>query len=168
MNPKNEIEALTKELEEANRLYYVLDAPTMEDYEYDRKLRRLEELEAAYPEYASPLSPTKRVGGEALSKFAKVQHAVPLESLQDVFSEDEVRDFDTHLRETAPDAAYSVEPKVDGLSVALEYQDGLFVRCDGRGRDGEPQDRPLHPHAAGEYARPPDRPGRGLHAAGGI
>ena len=60
MNPKNEIEALTKELEEANRLYYVLDAPTMEDYEYDRKLRRLEELEAAYPEYASPLSPTKR------------------------------------------------------------------------------------------------------------
>lgn len=133
MNPKNEIEALTKELEEANRLYYVLDAPTMEDYEYDRKLRRLEELEAAYPEYASPLSPTKRVGGEALSKFEKVQHAVPLESLQDVFSEDEVRDFDTHLRETAPDAAYSVEPKVDGLSVALEYQDGLFVRGATRG-----------------------------------
>ena len=136
MNPQKEIEQLTRELEEANRLYYVLDAPTMEDYEYDRKLRRLEELEAAYPEFASPLSPTKRVGGEALSKFEKVQHAVPLESLQDVFSEDEVREFDAHLRETVADAAYSVEPKVDGLSVALEYRNGEFVRGATRG-DGQ-------------------------------
>ena len=136
MNPQREIEELTHELEEANRLYYVLDAPTMEDYEYDRKLRRLEELEAAYPELASPLSPTKRVGGEALSKFEKVRHAVPLESLQDVFSEDEVREFDAHLRESVPSAAYSVEPKVDGLSVALEYQNGRFVRGATRG-DGQ-------------------------------
>lgn len=139
MNPQKEIEELTRELEEANRLYYVLDAPTMEDYEYDKKLRRLEELETRYPEFASPLSPTKRVGGEALSRFEKVEHAVPLESLQDVFSEEEVEEFDRRLRETVRDAAYSVEPKVDGLSVALEYRDGVFVRgaTRGDGRIGE-------------------------------
>ena len=139
MNPQKEIEELTRELEEANRLYYVLDAPTMEDYEYDKKLRRLEELEAQYPEFASPLSPTKRIGGEALSRFEKVEHAVPLESLQDVFSEEEVEEFDRRLRETVRDAAYSVEPKVDGLSVALEYRDGVFVRgaTRGDGRIGE-------------------------------
>lgn len=133
MNPKEEILRLTALLEEANHQYYVLDAPTMPDFEYDRLLRELENLEAAYPEYASPLSPTKRVGGEALSRFEKVVHAVPLESLQDVFSEEEVADFDVHLRETAPNAVYSVEPKVDGLSVALEYINGEFVRGATRG-----------------------------------
>ena len=128
MNPREEIAHLTEVLERANHQYYVLDAPEMEDYEYDRLLRRLEELEAAHPELASPLSPTRRVGGEALSKFEKVEHAVPLESLQDVFSPDEVREFDGRVRESVPDAVYSVEPKVDGLSVALEYVDGAFVR----------------------------------------
>lgn len=139
MNPKEEIAKLTAELERANHEYYVLDAPTMADFEYDRLLRRLEELEAQYPELASPLSPTKRVGGEALSKFEKVTHEVPLESLQDVFSENEVREFDTRLRQSLPDACYSVEPKVDGLSVALEYVDGAFVRgaTRGDGRVGE-------------------------------
>lgn len=139
MNPKEEIAKLTAELERANHEYYVLDAPTMADFEYDRLLRRLEELEAQYPELASPLSPTKRVGGEALSKFEKVTHEVPLESLQDVFSEDEVREFDTRLRQSLQDACYSVEPKVDGLSVALEYVDGAFVRgaTRGDGRVGE-------------------------------
>lgn len=139
MNPKQEIERLTKLLEEANHQYYVLDAPTMPDFEYDRLLRQLEELETAYPQYASPLSPTKRVGGEALSRFEKVEHAVPLESLQDVFSEDEVCEFDERLRQSIPDAVYSVEPKVDGLSVALEYRDGSFVRgaTRGDGRIGE-------------------------------
>ena len=139
MNPKEEIAKLTAELERANHEYYVLDAPTMADFEYDRLLRRLEELEAQYPELASPLSPTKRVGGEALSKFEKVTHEVPLESLQDVFSEDEVREFDARLRQSLPDACYSVEPKVDGLSVALEYVDGSFVRgaTRGDGRVGE-------------------------------
>lgn len=139
MNPKEEIAKLTAELERANHEYYVLDAPTMADFEYDRLLRRLEELEAQYPELASPLSPTKRVGGEALSKFEKVTHEVPLESLQDVFSEDEVREFDARLRQSLPDACYSVEPKVDGLSVALEYVDGAFVRgaTRGDGRVGE-------------------------------
>ncbi len=139
MNPKEEIAKLTAELERANHEYYVLDAPTMADFEYDRLLRLLEELEAQYPELASPLSPTKRVGGEALSKFEKVTHEVPLESLQDVFSEDEVREFDTRLRQSLQDACYSVEPKVDGLSVALEYVDGAFVRgaTRGDGRVGE-------------------------------
>ena len=139
MNPREEIAHLTEVLERANHQYYVLDAPEMEDYEYDRLLRRLEELEAAHPELASPLSPTRRVGGEALSKFEKVEHAVPLESLQDVFSPDEVREFDDRVRESVPDAVYSVEPKVDGLSVALEYVDGAFVRgaTRGDGRIGE-------------------------------
>ena len=139
MEPKQEIEQLTRELERHNHLYYVLDRPEIPDYEYDRMLRRLEELEAQYPEFASPLSPTKRVGGEALSQFEKVRHAVPLESLQDVFSFEELRDFDQRVREQLADVEYTVEPKVDGLSVALEYVDGRFVRgaTRGDGRIGE-------------------------------
>ena len=133
MDPKEQIEALTAELEHHSYLYYVLDAPEMPDYEYDQKLRRLEELEAQYPQYASPLSPTKRVGGAPLSQFEKVAHAVPLESLQDLFSYEEVEDFDAHLRESAPETVYTVEPKVDGLSVALEYRGGSFVRGATRG-----------------------------------
>ncbi len=133
MDPKKEIEALTQELEKHNHLYYVLDRPEIPDYEYDRMLRRLEELEARYPQYASPLSPTKRVGGEALSQFEKVHHAVPLESLQDVFSFEELREFDARVREQLEEPEYTVEPKVDGLSVALEYVDGRFVRGATRG-----------------------------------
>ena len=138
MELREEIAALTAQLEEANHQYYVLDAPTMPDYEYDRLLRRLEELEAAWPQYASPTSPTQRVGGEALSQFEKYEHPVPLESLQDVFSFEELSDFDERVRsETLPE--YTVEPKVDGLSVALEYVDGQFVRgaTRGDGRIGE-------------------------------
>ena len=100
MEPKQQIEQLTRELEHAGYLYYVLDNPEMSDYDYDHKLRQLEELEAQYPQYASPLSPTRRVGGQALSEFVKVRHSVPLESLQDVFSEEEVEEFDRRLRET--------------------------------------------------------------------
>ena len=133
MEPQKEIQQLTKELERAGFLYYVKDAPEMTDYDYDRMLRRLEELEAQYPEFAIANSPTKRVGGQALEQFVKVQHAVPLESLQDVFSFDELRDFDDKLRKDEPDAQYSVEPKIDGLSVALEYVDGVFVRGATRG-----------------------------------
>lgn len=133
MNIREEIESLTRELEEANHRYYVLDDPAISDYEYDMKLRRLETLEAEHPELASPLSPTRRVGGKALSQFAKVVHEVPLESLQDVFSMQELREFDLRLRQTVPDAEYTVEPKVDGLSVALEYVDGKFVRGATRG-----------------------------------
>ena len=133
MNPQEEILALTRELNEAGHRYYVLDDPTMPDFEYDQKLRHLEELEAAYPQFAQADSPTKRVGGEALSQFQPVTHEVPLESLQDVFSFDELGEFDQRISEEAPDRQYSVEPKVDGLSVALEYLDGVFVRGATRG-----------------------------------
>lgn len=132
MDAKLEMERLTAQLEDANHRYYVLDDPTMSDYDYDMLLRRLEELEAEYPQFADPNSPTKRVGGEALSQFEKYPHPVPLESLQDVFSFEELGEFDQRVRaETVP--AYTVEPKVDGLSVALEYIDGKFVRGATRG-----------------------------------
>lgn len=133
MNPQEEILALTRELNDAGHRYYVLDDPTMPDFEYDQKLRHLEELEAAYPQFAQADSPTKRVGGEALSQFQPVTHEVPLESLQDVFSFDELGEFDQRISEEAPDRQYSVEPKVDGLSVALEYLDGVFIRGATRG-----------------------------------
>ena len=133
MNPQEEILALTRELSDAGHRYYVLDDPTMPDFEYDQKLRRLEELETAYPQFAQADSPTRRVGGEALPQFQPVVHEVPLESLQDVFSFDELGEFDQRITEEAPDRRYSVEPKVDGLSVALEYVDGVFVRGATRG-----------------------------------
>ena len=109
MDPKEEIAALTQELEQANYQYYVLDQPSMEDFEYDRKLRRLEELEQAWPAYAAASSPTKRVGGMALQQFEKVTHATPLESLQDVFSEDELAEFDERLRTGQIAPGYTVE-----------------------------------------------------------
>jgi len=133
MDYREEMEWLTKELERHNHLYYVQDRPEIEDYEYDRMMRRLETLEQEHPELASPLSPTRRIGGEALSQFEKVRHAVPLESLQDVFSMEELAEFDARVRESASDVEYTVEPKVDGLSVALEYIGGRFVRGATRG-----------------------------------
>ena len=136
MEPKEEVLQLTGTLNEANYRYYVLDDPKMPDYEYDRLLRRLEELEAAHPELLAPDSPTQRVGGKALSQFEKVEHPVPLESLQDVFSLEELAEFHDRVRQTIPAPEYSVEPKVDGLSVALEYLDGVFVRGATRG-DGQ-------------------------------
>ena len=133
MEAKQRIEELTKILSEANYLYYVQDNPSMPDFEYDRLLRELEELEAANPELVRPDSPTQRVGGEALSKFEKVTHPVPLMSLQDVFSPEELREFIEKTLESYPDSEFSVEPKVDGLSVALEYENGMFVRGATRG-----------------------------------
>lgn len=133
MNPKERVETLTKQLVEANYRYYVMDDPVMQDFEYDLLLRELEELEAANPELATADSPTKRVGGEALTKFQKVEHPVPLMSLQDVFSMEELTEFLEKILETAPDTEFSVEPKVDGLSVALEYENGVFVRGATRG-----------------------------------
>ena len=133
MNPKERIEELTALLNQANYRYYVLDDPTMQDFEYDRLLRELEELEAAHPELAVADSPTKRVGGEALSQFEKVAHPVPLMSLQDVFSMDELNEFLGKILAEEPAASFSVEPKIDGLSVALEYIDGRFVRGATRG-----------------------------------
>jgi len=133
MEIKQRIEEITKVLKEANYLYYVQDAPTMPDFEYDRLLRELEELEMAHPEYILPDSPTQRVGGEALSKFEKVTHPVPLMSLQDVFSPEELEEFLQKTLESYPDTRFSVEPKIDGLSVALEYENGVFVRGATRG-----------------------------------
>ena len=137
MDYRKEIQELRRTLTENGYLYYVLDAPTMSDYEYDHLLRRLEELEAEHPEEITPDSPTQRVGGQTLTEFQQVTHAVPLESLQDVFNDDEVCRFLEKI--PLEDAAYSVEPKVDGLSVALEYRDGVFVRgaTRGDGRVGE-------------------------------
>jgi len=136
MNLRQEAELLRQELIQAGYEYYVLDAPVMSDYDYDHKLRRLEELEAAHPELVTPDSPTQRVGGKAAEEFAKVTHRVPLESLQDVFDYEELRQFDQRVRAAVPEADYVVEPKVDGLSVALEYENGLFVRGATRG-DGQ-------------------------------
>ena len=133
MEVKDLIAKLSQELEHHNYLYYVLDRPEIQDYEYDSMLRQLEDLEAKHPEFALPNSPTKRVGGTALSQFEKVQHEVPLESLQDVFSAEELRSFDSRVRETVDSPVYTLEPKVDGLSVALEYVNGVFVRGATRG-----------------------------------
>ena len=130
---KQRINSLVQQLNDANYRYYVLDDPTMLDFEYDRLLRELENLEADYPQYAREDSPTKRVGGQALSKFEKVTHQVPLMSLQDVFSLEELDDFLQKIKASESDVTFTVEPKVDGLSVALEYVDGRFVRGATRG-----------------------------------
>ena len=130
------IRELTQILRYANYRYYVLDNPEMPDFEYDRLLRELENLEAEHPELVLPDSPTQRVGGQVLSKFEKVNHPVPLMSLQDVFSLEELDAFLEKIQESHPEAAFSVEPKIDGLSVALEYENGRFVRGATRG-DGE-------------------------------
>jgi len=131
-----QIADLRRRLNEWNYQYYVLDDPTVPDYEYDRALRSLEELEALHPETVTPDSPTQRVGGEALTSFAPVRHPVPLESLQDVFSDEEMLEFVARISAGTDDAVFVVEPKVDGLSVALEYENGVFVRGATRG-DGQ-------------------------------
>ena len=133
MNTKERIEQLVQLLSDANYRYYVLDDPKMPDYEYDRLLRELEDLEKQNPQWILPDSPTQRVGGEALSKFDKYNHPVPLMSLQDVFSPDELTEFLEKVKNVFPKAEFSVEPKVDGLSVALEYENGEFVRGATRG-----------------------------------
>ena len=133
MNSKQRIEELTDILTRANYRYYVLDDPELPDFEYDRLLRELENLEAEHPEYARPDSPTKRVGGEALSQFEKVTHPVPLMSLQDVFSMEELNEFLEKTAAAGENLRFSVEPKIDGLSVALEYVDGRFIRGATRG-----------------------------------
>ncbi len=139
MDYKAELAQLRQELNDAGYRYYVLDDPTMSDYDYDRKLRRLEELEAEHPEEITNDSPTQRVGGAPLESFQQVTHPVALESLQDVFSSEEVAEFGERMNDALGTVEYSVEPKVDGLSVALEYRDGIFVRgaTRGDGRVGE-------------------------------
>ena len=139
MDYREEMKYLRDTLNAHGYRYYVLDEPTISDYEYDHLLRRLEDLEKEHPEEITPDSPTQRVGGPALKEFGQVEHAVPLESLQDVFDGDEVREFLDRVSDAVGDVEYSIEPKVDGLSVALEYRDGVFVRgaTRGDGRVGE-------------------------------
>ncbi len=136
MDIETQAKQLRQTLNEHNYNYYVLDAPKISDFEYDRMLRELEDLEAAHPELITPDSPTQRVGGKALDSFQQVIHRVPLQSLQDVFSPDELLDFDRRVRESGMEPEYLLEPKVDGLSVALEYENGIFVRGATRG-DGQ-------------------------------
>lgn len=136
MDVKQEVLELREKLERWSYEYYVLDKPTVEDYDYDMALRRLEILEGEHPELVTPDSPTQRVGGQALSKFQSVTHRVPLESLQDVFSLQELQDFHDRVAGVVDTVEYDVEPKIDGLSVALEYENGVFVRGATRG-DGQ-------------------------------
>ena len=125
---------LSRQIEEHNYAYYVLDDPKIEDYEYDRLMQELYGLEKAFPELITPQSPSQRVGGLASSSFEKVSHTVQMASLQDIFSFDEVKDFDTKVRQSlSRTPTYVVEPKIDGLSVSLEYRDGLLVRGSTRG-----------------------------------
>ena len=133
MDPKERVAELTRILSDANYRYYVLDDPEMADFEYDRLLRELEDLEKEHPELLLSDSPTQRVGGAAISAFEKYTHPVPLMSLQDVFSMEELGDFLEKSLAAFPETIFSVEPKVDGLSVALEYVDGKFVRGATRG-----------------------------------
>lgn len=140
MDYRERIKQLRDILNENGYRYYVLDAPTMSDREYDLLNRELEELESQHPEEVTPDSPTQRIGGKLLKGFSTYTHEVPLESLQDVFDAGEVTDFCQRMEEALGDRAiYSVEPKVDGLSVALEYRDGVFYQgaTRGDGRVGE-------------------------------
>lgn len=127
------IEELRRELRYHADLYYRKDAPEISDYEYDALFRELETLEAAYPQFVTGDSPTRRVGGAVLEKFEKVTHAVPMGSLTDVFSYDELDQYLDRIEAELPGAYYSVEPKIDGLSVALTYEGGKLIRGATRG-----------------------------------
>ena len=136
---KKRIEELTKILNQANYEYYNLDNPSITDQEYDKYLRELINLEEKYPDYADPNSPTKRVGGEAIDKFNKVRHAIPMISLSNVFNEEEIRDFDKRIRNAGFKPEYVCELKIDGLSVSLHYEHGKlkFAATRGDGVVGE-------------------------------
>lgn len=124
---------LTQELKYHNDKYYNQDTPEISDYEYDMLLRQLEQLEDEYPQLKNEDSPTNRVGGKASEKFSSVVHTVPMESLHDSFSHSELREFDQRVRQSVGDVEYVVEPKIDGLSVSCEYENGIFVRGSTRG-----------------------------------
>ena len=134
MDVQKEIEKLRKEINYHSKLYYVYDAPVISDYDFDMLMQRLKTLESEHPELITPDSPTQRVGGQALSQFAQVHHQVPLESLTDVFSYDELFAFGERMDSLIPEEHnYTVEPKIDGLSMSLEYENGVFVRGATRG-----------------------------------
>ncbi len=127
------VEQLREEIEKHNYNYYVLDCPTIPDYDFDMLLQELTDLEEAFPELQSDTSPTRRVGGEAKNTFAPVHHEVQMGSLQDVFDMEELQAFGQRVQESVENPVYIVEPKIDGLSVSLEYRDGIFVRGSTRG-----------------------------------
>lgn len=140
------IAALREQIDQHNHRYYVLDAPSVPDAEYDRLFHELKALEAAHPELVSADSPTQRVGGRALAEFGQVRHEVPMLSLGNAFAEDDLRDFDRRVREglgellpagdlfgAGAEVVYACEPKLDGLAVSLLYVDGLLVRGATRG-----------------------------------
>ncbi len=134
MEIQKQIDELRREIEYHNKLYYVDDAPVISDFDYDMLMQRLIKLEEEHPELITPDSPTQRVGGAALSQFTQVQHQVPLESLSDVFSFDELKAFGERMDSLlAVEHEYCVEPKIDGLSMSLEYENGVFVRGATRG-----------------------------------
>ncbi|MBC8597253.1 NAD-dependent DNA ligase LigA [Qingrenia yutianensis] len=132
----NEYEKLKELLNKYSYEYYVLDEPSVTDYEYDMLLRKLIKMEEENPAIIAPDSPSQKVGGKILKGFESVVHAVKMQSLQDAFSEDEIRDFDKRVKAVCPNAEYTVEPKIDGLSVSLEYENSLLVRGSTRG-DGQ-------------------------------
>lgn len=129
-------EELRKELKYHSDLYYNQDAPEIDDFTYDKMMRELENLEAEFPELVTEDSPTQKVGGQAGEKFSPVAHTVKMESLHDSFSFDELRDFDRRVKESVGAPVYVVEPKIDGLSVSVEYRNGILTRASTRG-DGE-------------------------------
>lgn len=130
---EQKINELTKRLNYYSRKYYVDDSPVVSDYEYDMLLRDLKELEEQYPQFRRSDSPTLRVGGEALEQFQSVRHEVPMESLQDAFSQEEIQDFGKRIKDAYPRGQFVVELKIDGLSVEAEYIDGIFTRGATRG-----------------------------------
>ncbi len=133
---KLQVDKLREQIIYHNDRYYNQDSPEISDYEYDMLLKQLEEIEGEFPELITPDSPTQKVGGQAGEKFSPVEHTVPMESLHDSFSHDEIRDFDKRVKENAGNTVYVVEPKIDGLSVSAEYKNGVFVRGSTRG-DGK-------------------------------
>ena len=135
-NARQKAENLREQIIYHNDRYYNQDSPEISDYEYDMLLKKLEEIESEFPELITPDSPTQKVGGQAGEKFSPVEHTVPMESLHDSFSHDEIKDFAKRVNENAGNAVYVVEPKIDGLSVSAEYKNGVFVRGSTRG-DGK-------------------------------
>lgn len=130
---KIRVQELNEILNKANYEYYVLDNPTLTDQEFDKYLRELEIIEEEYPELASESSPTKRVGGEVIDKFKKVSHQIPMLSLPDVFSLEEIEDFNSRILKESVEPEYVCEYKIDGLSVSLHYEKGNLIYAATRG-----------------------------------
>ena len=166
-NIEKEIAELRDEIRYHEHRYYVLDDPEISDFEFDKLMRRLEELELEHPDLVTPDSPTQRVGGEPAGEFPKVRHSAPMMSLDNTYSVDDLRDFDRRVRELAgrDQVEYVAELKLDGLSMALTYEDGELDarrharrRQDGRGRDPQHPDHSLRAAAPGREEADAHRP----------